>query len=73
MKELEIRILSAANFSENNFDKGRSIFNYIDSKIEELSNSTENGSSSKDSRSIYHVPAMVSFKGYENSNLPKFL
>jgi peptidoglycan/xylan/chitin deacetylase (PgdA/CDA1 family) len=71
MKELEIRILSAADFSENNFDKGRSIFNYTDSKIEELSNSTENGSSSKDSQSIYHVPAMVSFKGYENSKPAK--
>lgn len=64
MKELGIRILSAADFSENNFDRGRSIFNYTESR---LSNSTENGSSSNATQSIYRVPAMVSFKGYENS------
>jgi peptidoglycan/xylan/chitin deacetylase (PgdA/CDA1 family) len=64
MEELEIRILSAATFSENNFDEGRSIFNYTDVR---LSSSTENESSLNAIQSIYHVPAMVSFKGYENS------
>jgi peptidoglycan/xylan/chitin deacetylase (PgdA/CDA1 family) len=68
MKELGIRILSAADFSENNFDKGRSIFNYTTSK---LSSSTENGSSPGANQSIYHVPAMVSFKGSENSKPTK--
>jgi peptidoglycan/xylan/chitin deacetylase (PgdA/CDA1 family) len=64
MEELNIRILSAADFSENNFDKGRSIFNYTAKSVMGSSNSSTAPSSSS---GVYHVPAMVSFKGYENS------
>lgn len=69
MDQLGIGILSAAIFSENNFNKGRNIFNYTAEKIASIHNSstTLDGTSPNTNLSVYHVPAMASFKGYENS------
>jgi peptidoglycan/xylan/chitin deacetylase (PgdA/CDA1 family) len=70
MDRLGIRILSAAMFSENNFYKGRDIFNYIAEKLTGLYNSsstTLHGSPPNTNLPVYYVPAMVSFKEYENS------
>jgi peptidoglycan/xylan/chitin deacetylase (PgdA/CDA1 family) len=70
MDRLGIRILSAAMFSENNFNKGRDIFNYTADRIvglHKVSSTTLDGAPPNTDPPVYHVPAMVSFKEYENS------
>jgi peptidoglycan/xylan/chitin deacetylase (PgdA/CDA1 family) len=71
MEELEFRISSSIMSSENSFDGGRSIFNYIHSKIGDLSNDTRNGSSPNANATIYHVPGMLAYTDYQNGKLVK--
>jgi hypothetical protein len=74
MDRLGNRILSAAIFSEINFNKGRDIFNYTAEKIASLSNSSSTALDEIPANydlPVYHVPAMVSFKGNGNSEVVK--
>ncbi len=60
MDQVGIRILSAALFSELNFDRGNSIFNYSYS-------SNTYGNNTLDISSVpIHLPALVAYKEYEN-------
>lgn len=61
MDQVGIGILSAALFSELNFDRGNSIFNYSDPSDKYGNNTLD----IFDSAPI-HVPALVAYKEYEN-------
>jgi peptidoglycan/xylan/chitin deacetylase (PgdA/CDA1 family) len=61
MDQEGIRILSAALFSELNFDRGNSIFNYSDP-----SNKYGNNTLDVFNSAPIHVPALVAYKEYEN-------
>ena len=70
MEGLGIRISSAALFSENNFNRGKDIFNYTAKQIASRNNdnsTSQDGTAADINPLVYHVPVMVSFKGYENS------
>lgn len=70
MEALGIRISSAALFSENNFNEGKDIFNYTAKQIASHNNdnsTSQDGTAADVNPLVYHVPAMVSFKGYEDS------
>ena len=71
MENLGFRISSSIMSSENSFDGGRSIFNYINSKMGGLSNDTKNGSSPNANATIYHVPVMLAYTDYQNGKLVK--
>lgn len=61
MDQVGIRILSAALFSELNFDRGNSIFNYS-----HASNAYGNNTLDIFNSAPLHVPALVAYKEYEN-------
>jgi peptidoglycan/xylan/chitin deacetylase (PgdA/CDA1 family) len=76
MERLGIRISSAALFSENNFNQGKDIFNYTAKQIAGINNNDSSTASNSTLTAdidplVYHVPATVSFKGYENSKPSK--
>jgi peptidoglycan/xylan/chitin deacetylase (PgdA/CDA1 family) len=66
MSQLGIRILSAALFSEGNFDRNGSIFNLNNYKTNIKNNNLYNNSSPA-SLPVYHIPAMVFFKSDEHN------
>lgn len=61
MNDLGIRIISAALFSELNFDRGNSIFNYSSNRS--MYGNSELGA--LNTRPI-HIPGLVAYKAYEN-------
>ena len=69
LEQLGIGILSAALFSEENLDNGESIFNKTKSTNtvsaeEKLSEITSFGDAQPDGNEVFHLPGMVTFKGY---------
>jgi peptidoglycan/xylan/chitin deacetylase (PgdA/CDA1 family) len=68
MNDLGISILSSTIYSENKFDKGRSIFNNsaeLAQDLDDVSERVNNNISFADSLP-FHVPGLVFYKEYEN-------
>ena len=62
MKELDIKVISNAIWSENEFDGGKSIFNDTNNITTNLLSGTSN------QPQLYHIPETISFTNYQNGS-----
>ena len=71
MEELKFKISSATMSSEIDYDGGKSIFNFTNSRAGMVPDNIKNASSHKGNTTIYHIPDMVAFMEYQNSKPTK--